>query len=122
MQKKDLMDKMMIRLLIITFLLISCAAVEEPHKERWIVASQYLPKEQLKGLNEFKRRLIPKYASNGVEFEYDLWFNTNEINTIRRFLYTDFLGKGIYTRVNSVKINTAKVQKCNNIWIGFAYT
>ena len=50
MQKKDLMDKMMIRLLIITFLLISCAAVEEPHKERWIVASQYLPKEQLKGL------------------------------------------------------------------------
>ena len=72
--------------------------------------STFRPKEQLKGLNEFKRRLIPKYASNGVEFEYDLWFNTNEINTIRRFLYTDFLGKGIYTRVNSVKINTRLFQ------------
>jgi len=40
----------MIRLLIIIFLLTSCAAVEEPHKERWIVASQYLPREKLQGL------------------------------------------------------------------------
>ena len=72
--------------------------------------STFRPKDQLKGLNEFKKRLIPQYASNGIGFEYDLWFNTNELNTIRRFLYTDFLGKGIYTRVNSVKINTKLFQ------------
>ena len=41
----------------------------------------------------------------GLNVEYDLWYNTNELRSIRTWLYTDFLGKGIYLRVNSVKIN-----------------
>ncbi len=39
----------MIRYILILFLLCSCAAVDEP-QERWIVASQFLPKEKLQGL------------------------------------------------------------------------
>ncbi len=39
----------MIRYFLILFLLCSCAAVDEP-QERWIVASQYLPREKLQGL------------------------------------------------------------------------
>ena len=39
----------MIKYILILFLLCSCAAVEEP-QEKWIVASQFLPKEKLQGL------------------------------------------------------------------------
>jgi|TARA_Y100000031_G_C8095607_1_gene326264 hypothetical protein len=39
----------MIRYFLILFLLCSCAAVDEP-QERWIVASQFLPREKLQGL------------------------------------------------------------------------
>ncbi len=39
----------MIRYILILFLLCSCAAVEEP-QEKWIVASQFLPREKLQGL------------------------------------------------------------------------
>ena len=39
----------MIRYILILFLLCSCAAVDEP-QERWIVASQFLPREKLQGL------------------------------------------------------------------------
>ena len=66
--------------------------------------SSMRPKEQLTELNKFKRRIIPD-SYRKAPFEYDLWYNTNEINTIRSFLYTDFLGKGIYVRVNTIKIN-----------------
>ena len=40
---------MMIRYFLILFLLCSCAAVDEP-QEKWIVASQFLPREKLQGL------------------------------------------------------------------------
>ena len=40
----------------------------------------------------------------GTTFEYDVWFNTNENVTIRKWLYTDFLGKGIYIRVSSIDL------------------
>ena len=39
----------MIKYILILFLLCSCAAVEEP-QEKWIVASQFLPREKLQGL------------------------------------------------------------------------
>ena len=39
----------MIKYFLILFLLCSCAAVDEP-QERWIVASQFLPREKLQGL------------------------------------------------------------------------
>ena len=39
----------MIKYILILFLLCSCAAVDEP-QEKWIVASQFLPKEKLQGL------------------------------------------------------------------------
>ena len=39
----------MIRYFLILFLLCSCAAVDEP-QEKWIVASQFLPREKLQGL------------------------------------------------------------------------
>jgi|TARA_R100000329_G_scaffold140308_1_gene122515 hypothetical protein len=67
--------------------------------------SSMRPKEQLQDLNEFKTYLLPEEA-RGTTFEYDVWFNTNENVTIRKWLYTDFLGKGIYVRVNSRPINT----------------
>ena len=41
----------------------------------------------------------------GLPFSYDVWYNTNELHTVRNWLYTDFLGAGIYLRVNSIKIN-----------------
>lgn len=66
--------------------------------------SSMRPKEQLLGLNEFKKRIIPDYYRT-CPFDYDVWYNTNELSTIRSFLYTDFLGKGIYLRVNSIIIN-----------------
>lgn len=66
--------------------------------------SSMRPKTQLTDLQQFKRRIIPE-SHRGAPFQYDLWFNTNELHTIRSFLYTDFLGKGIYCRVNSIIIN-----------------
>ena len=62
------------------------------------------PKERLSTLKEFQRRVLPK-VYRGAKFEFDLWFNTNELRTIRNWLYTDFLGGGIYIRVNTIKIN-----------------
>ena len=66
--------------------------------------SSLRPKEDLDELAKMKRDLIPD-AWGGCAFEYDLWFNTNELYTIRKWLYTDFLGAGIYLRVPSIKIN-----------------
>jgi len=62
------------------------------------------PKEDLDELSRMKKELIPEQRE-GINFDYDLWFNTNETRTIRSWLYTDFLGAGIYLRVNSVLIN-----------------
>ena len=39
----------MIKYILILFLLCSCAAVDES-QEKWIVASQFLPREKLQGL------------------------------------------------------------------------
>ena len=39
----------MIKYILILFLLCSCAAVDEP-QEKWIVASQFLPREKFQGL------------------------------------------------------------------------
>ena len=66
--------------------------------------SSMRPKAQLQELNEFKHLLIPD-SYRGSPFEYDLWYNTNELHTIRSWLYTDFLGKAIYVRTNTIKIN-----------------
>ena len=62
------------------------------------------PKERLNELYGFQKEIVPE-TYWGLNVEYDLWYNTNELSTIRTWLYTDFLGKGIYFRVNSVKIN-----------------
>ena len=43
------------------------------------------PKERLNTLAAFRERIIPEKAY-GVPFEYDLWFNTNELTTIIAFL------------------------------------
>ena len=66
--------------------------------------SCYRPDHQRDALLNFKERLIPE-TREGVRFEYDVWFNTNELFTIRKWLYTDFLGRGIYVKTNSIKIN-----------------
>ena len=62
------------------------------------------PEEDLNTLQDFKNKLLPEKI-RGANLEYDVWFNTNELKTIRKWLYTDFLGTGIYIRVNSIKIN-----------------
>ena len=62
------------------------------------------PKDRLDTLLECQRRVLPK-EHRGAKFEFDLWFNTNELRTIRNWLYTDFLGGGIFIRVNTIKIN-----------------
>ena len=62
------------------------------------------PKDRLETLLEFQRRVLPK-SHRGASFEFDLWYNTNQLYTINNFLYTDFLGGGIFIRVNSIKIN-----------------
>ena len=62
------------------------------------------PKERLNTLLEFQRSVLPKQYK-GLDVEYDIWYNTNELRSIRTWLYTDFLGQGIYFRVNTVKIN-----------------
>ena len=41
----------MIRYVLILFLLCSCAVVEEDYPPKWIIASQYLPREKLVGLH-----------------------------------------------------------------------
>ena len=61
------------------------------------------PKERLNELMGLKIFITRK--ARGTTFEYDVWFNTNENVTIENG-YTDFLGKGIYCRVNSKPINT----------------
>ena len=58
------------------------------------------PKEDLDELSKLKKEIIPE-EFDGVGFEYDLWFNTNALRTVHKWLYTDFLGNGI----PSVKIN-----------------
>ena len=35
---------------MIVIILISCAPMEEEYPPKWVVASQYLPKEKLKGM------------------------------------------------------------------------
>ena len=67
--------------------------------------SCFRPKGDLDSLGKLKARLVLD-KSEGLDWEYDLWFNTNELHSIRKWLYTDFLGKGIACRVNSIKINT----------------
>ena len=66
--------------------------------------SAFRASSDLLELNEFGKKLIPK-SHRGLPFEYDIWFNTNENYTVRKWLYTDFMGKGLYFRVPSVKIN-----------------
>lgn len=66
--------------------------------------SAYRPISDLEELGEFKDRVIPKQF-RGSPFEYDIWFNTNAIRTVHKWLYTDFLGNGIYIRVPSRPIN-----------------
>lgn len=66
--------------------------------------SAFRASSDLLELNEFGKKLIPK-SHRGLPFEYDIWFNTNENYTVRKWLYTDFMGKGLYFRVPSVNIN-----------------
>lgn len=66
--------------------------------------SAFRPSNDLLELNEFGKKLLPK-SYRGLPFEYDIWFNTNENYTIRKWLYTDFMGKGLYFRVPSIIIN-----------------
>ena len=66
--------------------------------------SAFRASNDLLELNEFGKNLLPK-THRGLPFEYDIWFNTNENYTIRKWLYTDFMGKGLYFRVPSVRIN-----------------
>lgn len=66
--------------------------------------SSYRPITDLNGLAEFRERVLPK-EYRGSPFQYDIWFNTNALQTIHKWLYTDFLGNGIYVRVPSIKIN-----------------
>ena len=40
----------MIKYFLIILLLIGCAAVEEDYPPKWVIASYYLPKEKLQGL------------------------------------------------------------------------
>ena len=57
--------------------------------------SAFRASSDLLQLNEFGKKLIPK-SHRGLQFEYDTWFNTNENFTVRKWLYTDFMGKGLY--------------------------
>lgn len=71
------------------------------------------PKARLDILAEFRERTVPE-SHRGCAFEYDLWYNTNELSTIRTFMYTDFLGGGIFYRVNSIKINDSVMHSIAN--------
>lgn len=66
--------------------------------------SSMRPKNQLSDLQNLKNRIIPQ-SYKGATFEYDISYNTNELSTIRGFLYTDLLAKGVYIKVSSIKIN-----------------
>jgi len=71
--------------------------------------SAYRPISDLEGLAEFRERVLPK-QHRGSPFEYDIWFNTNALRTVHKWLYTDFLGNGIYIRVPSININSRLFQ------------
>ena len=62
------------------------------------------PTERLNTLLEFQRSVLPKQYK-GLDVEYDVWYNTNELRSDQELGYTDFIGQGIYLRVNTVKIN-----------------
>lgn len=66
--------------------------------------SSYRPTADLNDLAQFREKVIPNQY-RGSPFEYDIWFNTNALHTIYKWLYTDFLGNGILVRVPSIKIN-----------------
>jgi hypothetical protein len=72
--------------------------------------SSYRPTADLNDLAQFREKVIPD-QHRGSPFEYDIWFNTNALHTIYKWLYTDFLGNGILVRVPSIKIND-KLFKC----------
>jgi len=93
--------------------LVPLSSVEElgnPNTHVFKSGSCLRPKEDLDELARMKQELIPD-SWGGCDFEYDLWFNTNELYTIRKWLYTDFLGAGIYMRVPSIKINDRLMTK-----------
>ena len=71
------------------------------------------PTERLNTLLEFQRSVLPKQYK-GLDVEYDIWYNTNELRSIRTWLYTDFIGQGIYLRVNTVKINDRLLTNIGN--------
>ena len=52
------------------------------------------PTERLNTLLEFQRSVLPKQYK-GLDVEYDIWYNTNELRSIRTWLYTDFIGQGL---------------------------
>ena len=87
--------------------LIPMSSVEElgdPSTHVFKSGSCVRPKKDLDELAKLKQEIIP-HSMEGLPFSYDVWFNTNELYTVRNWLYTDFLGAGIYLRVNSIKIN-----------------
>ena len=65
--------------------------------------SSYRPIKDLNTLEAFKERIIDD-SYRGAKFQYDIWFNTNALNTIHKWLYTDFLGNGITMRVSSISL------------------
>lgn len=75
--------------------------------------SSYRPIQDLNTLEAFKERIIDE-SYRGAKFQYDIWFNTNAINTVHKWLYTDFLGNGIYLRVSSIKINDRLLESIAN--------
>ena len=66
--------------------------------------SSYRPTSDLETLADFRKRVLPE-KHRGSDMSYDIWFNTNAKQTIHKWLYTDFLGNGIYLRVPSTPIN-----------------
>ena len=48
--------------------------------------SCYRPTSDLEGLEEFKDRIIPKQY-RGSPFQYDIWFNTNALNTVHKQIF-----------------------------------
>ena len=79
--------------------------------------SCYRPDHQRDALLKFKQRIIPEWRE-GVRFEYDVWFNTNELFTIRKWLYTDFLGRGIYVKTLDGLIDTKAMKMMAPLVIG----
>ena len=79
----------------------------------WKSGSSMRPKDDLDDLSKFRQEIV-REKHRGAEFQYDIWFNTNENLTIRKWLYTDFMGKGIYMRVPSRVINTKLIKAIVN--------